>query len=69
MTKIHNRMPVILQPSNYSEWLDATPRTPESLAHLIQPFSAELMDAYPVSTMVNNPANDRAECIVPYTKN
>ena len=69
MSKIYNRMPVILQPSDYTEWLDATPRTPESLTHLIQPFSAKLMDAYPVSTLVNSPANDRAECIAPFTKN
>ena len=69
MSKIHNRMPVILQPSDYAEWLDATPRTPESLTHLIQPFPTELMEAYPVSTLVNSPANDRAECLVPYTKN
>ena len=69
MSKIHNRMPVILQPSDYTKWLNTTPRTPESLAHLIQPFSAELMDTYPVSTLVNSPANDRAECIAPFTKN
>jgi len=69
MSKIHNRMPVILQPSDYAEWLDTAPRTPESLAHLIQPFSAKPMDAYPVSTLVNSPANDRAECITPQAKN
>jgi len=69
MSTIHNRMPVILQPSDYTEWLDTTPRTPESLTHLIQPFSAELMDAYPVSTLVNSPANDHAECISPSMRN
>ena len=69
MSKIHNRMPVILPPSDYAEWLDTTPRAPESLAHFIRPFSAELMEAYPVSTLVNSPANDRAECIAPHKEN
>ena len=69
MSTIHNRMPVILKPENYDEWLDASPQTPESLAHLIQPFPAKSMDAYPVSTLVNSPANDRAECIAAYKTN
>jgi putative SOS response-associated peptidase YedK len=69
MNKIHDRMPVILQPSDYADWLDASPRTPESLEHLIKPFPAKLMEAYPVSTLVDTPANDHAELIEPFKKN
>ena len=65
MAPIHNRMPVILHPRDYTEWLDTAPRKPESLDHLIKAFPAELMEAYPVSTLVNSPANDRAECALP----
>ena len=65
MSQIHDRMPVILPPSDYGEWLDASPRTPDSLAHLIRPFPADLMEAYPVSPLVNSPANDRPECLSP----
>ena len=65
MATIHDRMPVILEPKNYANWLDASPRTPDSLQPLIKPFPAELMEAYPVSTMVNSPAVDRAELVVP----
>jgi putative SOS response-associated peptidase YedK len=65
MASIHNRMPVILQPKDYAEWLDPLPQAAEKLNHLITGFPAELMDAYPVSTMVNSPANDRAECVLP----
>jgi putative SOS response-associated peptidase YedK len=64
-SKIHNRMPVILDPKSYDNWLDTAPRTPDSLGHLIKPFSAKLMDAYPVSTLVNSPANDRPDCVAP----
>ena len=65
MAPIHNRMPVILPPDAYAQWIDPAVRTPESLQQLIKPYSAEEMAAYPVSTLVNNPKNDRAECVVP----
>jgi putative SOS response-associated peptidase YedK len=65
MSTLHNRMPVILHQKDYADWLDAAPRTPDSLLHLIQPFPAAKMSAYPVSTMVNTPNNDRAELVVP----
>jgi putative SOS response-associated peptidase YedK len=65
MVALHNRMPVILPPDAYTQWLDTTPRTPDSLQQLIKPYPAEEMAAYPVSTVVNNPKNDRAECVVP----
>jgi len=65
MSALHNRMPVILDPKDYAEWLDPAPRSPESLARLIRPFPAERMAAYPVSLLVNNPSNDLAECVAP----
>lgn len=65
MAALHNRMPVILRPEHFAEWLDPSPRTPDSLNHLLQPFPAELMEAYRVSTLVNSPANERAECMAP----
>ena len=42
-----------------------SPQTPDQLKPLIKPFPADLMDAYPVSTLVNTPANDRPELVVP----
>jgi putative SOS response-associated peptidase YedK len=62
---IHNRMPVILHPRDYAKWLDPSPQTPDQLKPLIKPYPAELMDAYPVSTLVNTPANDTPELVVP----
>jgi putative SOS response-associated peptidase YedK len=62
---IHNRMPVILHPKDYAKWLDPTPQIPDRLRELIKPFPAERMDAYPVSTMVNTPANDTPQLVVP----
>lgn len=67
MKTLHNRMPVILNRKDYADWLDPAPRTPESLLRLIKPFSPDAMAAYPVSTLVNRPGNDRAELIAPAT--
>ena len=65
MAPLHNRMPVILPSDAFAQWLDSAPRTPEGLQAYIKPYPAEEMAAYPVSTLVNNPKNDRAECVVP----
>ncbi len=60
---IHKRMPAIILPKFYRQWLDPKART--DLAPLLAPYSPDKMDAYPVSTLVNNAENDRAECVVP----
>jgi len=63
MAQLHNRMPVILQPGDYTRWLDQTPQTPQMLQPLIAQYPAEAMTAYAISTLVNSPANDRPELI------
>lgn len=65
MEPIHNRMPVILPSSAYAQWLDPGEQNPADLQSLIQPYPAEAMTAYPVSTLVNRPENDVAACIQP----
>lgn len=65
LATIHNRMPVILPPDAYAQWLDAGIGNPAELQPLLAPYPVEEMAAYPVSTLVNNPKDDRAECIVP----
>lgn len=59
---IHNRMPVIVDPLDYSMWLDPGDN-PEDGLHLLRPYESQEMEAYPVSTAVNNPRNDSAACI------
>lgn len=67
MAAIHNRMPVILPPSAYEQWLDPGEPPAGGLLALLQPYPQEHMAAYPVSKMVNSPANDSPECIIPLT--
>lgn len=65
MARIHNRMPVILPPEHYADWLTPDIRDPQSLLPLLQPYPAERMAARPVSRTVNSPANDSPACIAP----
>ena len=64
MASIHNRMPVILPRTAYARWLETTPRFPADLQDLLVPYPAAEMEAYPISTLVNNPAYDRPEVII-----
>lgn len=62
---IHNRMPVILSPEDYSDWLASSPRDLNALRDLLRPCSRERLKTYPVSQYVNSPRNNGAECIQP----
>jgi len=62
---IHDRMPVILTREAEGVWLDPMIQDPARLLPLLVPYPAEEMEAYPVSTTVNNPAHDGPECVSP----
>jgi putative SOS response-associated peptidase YedK len=63
MRSIHNRMPVILAPASYDQWLDPTFQHIERLNALLRPYPNEELTAYPVSTLVNNPRHDAPQCL------
>ena len=69
MEPLHNRMPVIVAPEDYAMWLgsgvDDPPQALDQLRHLLRPYPASEMQAYPVSTYVNNTRNEGAQCIAP----
>ncbi len=60
MATIHNRMPAILRPGAYEDWLNPQLHDTDVLTHWLAPYPAELMKARPVSKLVNNPKNDTA---------
>jgi putative SOS response-associated peptidase YedK len=62
---VHDRMPVILNPDAYDLWLDPGFTDVTAASELLQPYDAQVMRCYPVSTRVNHAANDNAECCVP----
>jgi putative SOS response-associated peptidase YedK len=64
MQPIHSRMPVILDPQNYVNWLDKQYKKDDLLALLARDaYSA--MDTFPVSNWVNNPRHNDVRCIHP----
>jgi len=62
MQAIHNRMPVILNREDEKLWLGSN--NAGELLELLKPYPGE-MDAFPVSKLVNSPANDFPEVMVP----
>jgi putative SOS response-associated peptidase YedK len=62
---VHDRMPVILDPSDYGRWLDPAVTVPAEVRPLLRPFPADAMTAFPVTTAVNNPTFDDPACLAP----
>jgi|SRR5271157_1314969 len=62
LAEVHDRMPVILEPENYELWLDPGFKDLDTLTTMLKPFDPTLMKCYPVSTLVNSPANDNPGC-------
>lgn len=60
---VHDRMPVILEPSGVDTWLDPENSDKELLQSLLIPLPAEQMVRYPVSKDVGKVANNGAQLI------
>lgn len=63
MEPIHDRMPVILDIEAEALWLDPATEDPDRLSALLQPYPAEEMEEYLVSTAVNSSRGDSPEMI------
>jgi putative SOS response-associated peptidase YedK len=61
---IHDRMPVIVDPADFGQWLDPKEK-PDALQELLRPYSPAAMEAYRVSTFVNNARNKGPLCVEP----
>jgi putative SOS response-associated peptidase YedK len=60
--KVHNRMPVILERSDYSRWMEAgEPERPP--VDLLKPYPAEKMRSWAVNERVGNVRNDDADLL------
>lgn len=69
LAPVHNRMPVILKPKDYEQWLDARIKDAEKLKSLLAPYPAAEMGSHAVSRQVNSPKSDAAELINPLELN
>jgi len=60
---IHDRMPVMLARGEERAWLEE--EDPDALRSMLDPYPAEAVVAYPVSTAVNDPRNDSPAVVEP----
>ncbi|HEY5170934.1 MAG TPA: SOS response-associated peptidase [Acidimicrobiia bacterium] len=65
MRPIHDRMPVILPESVWDTWLDADNHDVQSLGQLLVPAPSEELEGWPITTLVNKPANNGPELLEP----
>ena len=62
LAPIHERMPVIIDRSDFNAWLDCS-GNPAIAQALLAPYPVEPLSAYPISTRINNVKNDDPACI------
>jgi putative SOS response-associated peptidase YedK len=69
MAPIHNRMPVILKPADYTRWLTRDPGSSQGMGHgelpidLLGSYDAEAMEAIPANKAVGNVRNNGPEML------
>jgi putative SOS response-associated peptidase YedK len=65
MAPVHHRMPVILPPGSWGDWLVPHPLSPERLGELLVPAPDHILATHPVAATVNNVRNEGPELVVP----
>ena len=58
MRPLHNRMPVVLDDEDVDLWLDPEIMDRTELQMLLRPRPDDVLYAYPVSRLVNNPCDE-----------
>jgi putative SOS response-associated peptidase YedK len=65
LSAVHDRMPVILDPSDYAAWLDPRVSDPASLRRLLRGAAADALQLHAVGRRVNDVRFDDAACLEP----
>ena len=65
VSDIHNRIPAILEPDLFRNWLNPLPESANNLLKCIKPFPHAELEAFEISRLVNSPQNDSPEIIKP----
>jgi putative SOS response-associated peptidase YedK len=63
--RIHDRMPLLVEPERYAAWLDPFRNDQDGLRDLLVPAAPGRLEAYPVSTQVNSVRNNGPELVDP----
>jgi putative SOS response-associated peptidase YedK len=64
---VHNRMPLILKPEVYAEWLDPEIKNAGKIEEVLKKGCVKELMRYPVSKLVNQVRNNSKECMEPLT--
>ena len=62
---IHDRMPMVIEPARWSDWLDPEATSPDELHQLLAPAVSARLTSYPVSTEVNSVRHNGPQLIQP----
>src|SRR6266536_2575118 len=65
LAPIHDRMPVILDRSREANWLDPDLDDPRAALASLQPVPPDMLEAYPVASLVSSVRNDGPDLIEP----
>jgi putative SOS response-associated peptidase YedK len=63
--RIHDRMPMFVERERYGAWLDPANEDPDTLRSLLVPATPDRLEAYAVSTEVNNVRNNGPQLLEP----
>lgn len=63
---IHSRMPAVLEPEAWDEWLSPEPLAPAELRELLRPARTGYLEGFPVSPDVNDARAEGARLIEPF---
>jgi putative SOS response-associated peptidase YedK len=58
LVPLHGRMPVLLAPGRWTQWLGETPATESDLKAMLNPYPGEAMTFWPVDRRVGNVRNN-----------
>ena len=62
---IHDRMPVVLRPADFDEWLTSPELSRHDLSRLLTPAPAGALEAYPVPARVGDSHAEGPELVEP----
>lgn len=65
--EIHDRMPMLVERDQWSQWLDPENHDAAALSSMLTPAVPGVLDVYPVSTEVNRVSNNGPHLIEPAT--
>ena len=63
--RIHDRMPMLVEPERFAAWLDPALTQPDEVRSLLVPAAEGRLTSHPVSTAVNKVTNNGPELVKP----